>query len=250
MSETNELYKAGRDFLRPRWSMLKADGWESDQAKGVPAPPQEEPPREGETVIALDPAAKLEAGGGSLLDLLRERKSRRKYDGGAAFSFAELSFLCWAAAGIRDHRPKFSFRTYPSGGARQPLDLFVYVARAESVPAGLYRYLPVEHALALVRAGDHGAELETALGGYFWNAAAVFFWAAVPYRTEWRYGPVSHKVVALDAGHACQNLYLACEAIGAGTCAVGAYDQDLLDAYLGLDGEDRFALYAAPAGKP
>lgn len=249
MSERSELYKTGRDFLRPRWSLIGGD-WKSDQAKGVPVPPQEDPPAEGDLIVPLVPPADLTLRGGGLPELLRERKSRRKYDPAASFHAEELSFLCWAAAGIREHRPKFSFRTYPSGGARQPLDLFVYAARAESVSAGLYRYLPIEHALALVRAGDHAEELGAALGGYFWNAAAVFLWAAVPYRTEWRYGPVSHKVVALDAGHACQNLYLACETIGAGTCAVAAYDQDKLDAYLGLDGEDRFALYAAPAGKP
>jgi hypothetical protein len=30
---------------------------------------------------------------------------------------------------------------------------------------------------------------------------------------ERRYALAAHKVIALDAGHVCQNLYLACEAI-------------------------------------
>jgi len=42
---------------------------------------------------------------------------------------------------------------------------------------------------------------------------------------EWRYDLASHKVIAIDAGHVCQNLYLACEAIGAGTCAIAAYNK-------------------------
>ncbi|MFA6504968.1 MAG: SagB/ThcOx family dehydrogenase [Treponemataceae bacterium] len=249
MSDKRSLYKSGRDFLRANWRLI-SDGWESDQAKGVPAPSQEDAPVPDAVIVPLVSAAELQPRGEPFLTLIRERKSRRKFDPAAALSAEELSFLCWAAAGIRDYRPKFSFRTYPSGGARQPLDLFVYVSRVDGVKTGLYRYLPVEHALTLVREGDHSAALEEALRGYFWNAAAVFFWAAVPYRVEWRYGPVSHKFVALDAGHSCQNLYLACESIGAGTCAVGAYDQEKLDAYLGLDGEDRFALYAAPVGLP
>ena len=40
---------------------------------------------------------------------------------------------------------------------------------------------------------------------------------------------------------------------GVQTCALpilGAYDQQKLDEYLGLDGEDMFALYAAPVGVP
>jgi SagB-type dehydrogenase family enzyme len=66
---------------------------------------------------------------------------------------------------------------------------------------------------------------------------------------EWRYGPVSHKVIAMDAGHAAQNLYLACEAINSGTCAIAAYNQEYVDELLGLDGVDEFVIYLAPVGK-
>ena len=57
------------------------------------------------------------------------------------------------------------------------------------------------------------------------------------------------KVIAVDAGHVCQNLYIACEAVRAGTCAIAAYDQELADALVGVDGEDEFVLYMAPVGK-
>ncbi len=59
----------------------------------------------------------------------------------------------------------------------------------------------------------------------------------------------AHKVSALDAGHVCQNLYLAAEAIGAGTCAVAAYDQEKMDLLLGVDGKEEFTIYLAPVGK-
>jgi len=39
------------------------------------------------------------------------------------------------------------------------------------------------------------------------------------------------------------------EAIGAGVCAVAAYDQEALDAFLHLDGEEEFVIYLAPVGK-
>ena len=65
---------------------------------------------------------------------------------------------------------------------------------------------------------------------YVTDSAVVFIWTAIPYRTEWRYTFISPKIIALDAGHLCQNLYLASEAIGAGTCAIGAYDQEALEA--------------------
>jgi SagB-type dehydrogenase family enzyme len=124
--------------------------------------------------------------------------------------------------------------------------------RVTGVEAGCYRYLPKEHQLVLEFCED-GMEEEisrAASGQRFAGEAAVtFIWTAMPYRMEWRYGLASHKVIALDVGHVCQNLYLACEVIGAGTCAIAAYDQEYSDRLLRLDGNDEFVIYLAPVGK-
>jgi len=53
----------------------------------------------------------------------------------------------------------------------------------------------------------------------------------------------------LEAGHSCQNLYLASGAIGAGMCAIGAYNQEELDGLLKVDGTDEFTIYAGVVGK-
>ena len=80
-------------------------------------------------------------------------------------------------------------------------------------------------------------------------AAAVLFWTCLPYRSEWRYGRDAAKLCLLDAGHVCQNLYLAAEAIGCGVCGIGAYDQEAIDKLLGIDGSDEFVVYYSPVGK-
>jgi SagB-type dehydrogenase family enzyme len=127
------------------------------------------------------------------------------------------------------------------------------VHRIEGLSAGLYRYLPLEHALTLVRGvvdADAGEKiLDEALMAHNFGAAVTFLWAAAPERSEWSYNFEAHRLMLLDAGHICQNLYLACEAVGCGTCAVGAYDQEKSDRFLGIDGTDRFLVYAAPVGK-
>jgi nitroreductase len=53
----------------------------------------------------------------------------------------------------------------------------------------------------------------------------------------------------VDAGHVCQNLYLAAEAIGAEVCALGTFLDDELNDLLGIDGKEQFALYMATVGK-
>ena len=48
------------------------------------------------------------------------------------------------------------------------------------------------------------------------DSAATFIWVADMTRMYWRYGERGYRYIHLDAGHVCQNLYLAAEAIIAG----------------------------------
>lgn len=264
----DDRFLQSRHFLKSNWHFVKE--FPSDQSLGLPAPLQELPPEPDDSVIVLPPveaaygesagnAQKLGAdlstpgvGSGAastLHSLLKTRQSRRLFQA-IELPLATLSYLLWSCEGVRENKGKFSFRTTPSGGARHPLDVYVFARRIEGLKPGLYRYLPLEHSIVLERDGDDSGALDEALMGQLQNSSCVIFWAAVPYRSEWRYGKAADKLVALDAGHSCQNLYLACEVLGLGTCAIGKYDQNGLDRYLGLDGEDMFAMYAAIVGKP
>jgi SagB-type dehydrogenase family enzyme len=126
------------------------------------------------------------------------------------------------------------------------------VLKVEGLDNGIYRYLPLDHSLVFIRGIDKLPAHLTAAArgqGFTGQAAVTFIWTAIPSRTEWRYAEASYKVIALDAGHVCQNLYLACEAIGAGTCAIAAYNQTLADDLLEVDGDEEFTIYMAPVGK-
>ena len=133
------------------------------------------------------------------------------------------------------------------------METYVVVLRVEGVPAGVFRYLPESHKLLRVRPLEApGPVLIAACYGQEFpgRAAAVLVWTAVPARTEWKYGYISHRMIAMEAGHVCQNVYLASEAIGAGACAVLAYDQERMDELIGADGIEEFTLYMATVGKP
>ncbi|WP_372847222.1 SagB/ThcOx family dehydrogenase, partial [Pontiella sp.] len=184
-----------------------------------------------------------------LIEVIAQRKSDRKFLP-TPLTLEELSFLLWATQGMRDDTNRR--RTAPSAGARHPFETYLIVDKVEGVEPGLYRYLPLDHKLLFLRADAHFPEqvTEACRGQVFCgNSAAVFVWTAIPYRTEWRYDIIAHKMIALDAGHVCQNLYLASTAIGAGTCGIGAYDHKRMDALIGVDGVDEFTVYLAPVGK-
>ena len=236
--------------LKANWDLLA--GFVSDQNRGIEHPPLQRSLPEGAEVVRLplaDPDAHSEMSPGGVIDA---RKSVRKFTG-EPITMEELSWLLWATQGVKKVLKDgvASLRTVPSGGARHPMDTYLIVNGVTDLEPGLYRYLPVDH--SLVRLGGRIAP-ETAAEGclgqpFAGDCAVCFVWSAIPYRTSWRYGPVSDKIIALDAGHICQNLYIACTALGLGTCAIGAYDQEKMDGLLGLDGEDEFVIYVSPVGR-
>ena len=245
-------YKQNRYFLKD--SVRKTiDFSKTDQSIGVSPPPIEKPFRSDQELISLDqPQDFIGSYSIDLQSAIRNRKSHRKYVA-KPMSLRELSFLLWATQGIRRQIDSgHALRTVPSAGARHALETYLAVLNTQTLEPGFYRYLPLEHKLA-VESLDSTTGEKIAKACFYQNwvaaAAVVFIWTAIPYRMEWRYDLAAHRVILIDAGHVCQNLYLSCEAIGAGTCALAAYDQDLMDQILGLDGDDEFAIYAAAVGK-
>ena len=247
------------DSIQTYRQFLKSDAWEewskmeTDQRKEMPPPPPQKPYPKDATLIDLVPPQDLTVGKMPLIEAIRQRKSRRKFTK-EALTLEELSFLLWASQGVLQliQNGQVTRRTVPSGGSRHPFVTYLAVNRVKELEPGLYRYLPLEHKLCFL-----GADVELAdkiadashKQPFVGNCAVTFIWTTIPYRTEWRYSIVSPKIIAQDSGHLCQNLYLASEAIGAGTCAIGAYDQDKMDRILGLDGANEFVIYVAPVGK-
>jgi SagB-type dehydrogenase family enzyme len=189
-----------------------------------------------------------------LLEAVRRRQSHRRYTNDP-LTLEELSLLLWTTQGAREivrrQDQNYVMRTVPSAGARHPFETYLLANRVTDLQPGLYRYLPVDHRLCPLETAPglisrmHSACFEQ----YVEDSAVTLVWTAIPYRTEWRYAIFSPKVIALDAGHVCQNLYLAATAIGAGACAIGAYNQTAMDAVLDVDGEDEFVIYMATVGK-
>jgi SagB-type dehydrogenase family enzyme len=248
-----KAFSQHRFFLKD--SIRKSiDFRETDQSRRVPPPPVEKPFDPDAPLIQLPQQDQWEKAipQYDLVSAMSGRKSRRAFSPGR-FPIEELSFLLWATQGINKTRGgNLAFRTVPSAGARHSFETYLFIMGIEGVPKGIYRFLPVENALLFL---DEPDNMEMRLSRACLNqrfvsqGAVTFVWAALPYRMEWRYHLAAHRVILIDAGHVCQNLYLACEAIGAGTCAVGAYDQEQLDDLLHLDGVDEFAVYLAPVGK-
>jgi SagB-type dehydrogenase family enzyme len=244
--------KANRDFLKDSLR-LQIDFSQTDQHRGVRPPPIQKPPVAGQVMISLPKAETFKAFYGTdLITAIDMRRSHRRFLDNP-LTLSELALLLWATQGISEIvAPGCALRTVPSAGCRHAFETYLLVNRVETLESGIYRYLPLEHALVFEHTEEDlpnrltGATLGQAFVG---TAPLTFAWSVLPYRMEWRYELAAHRVIAMDVGHLCQNLYLSCAAIGAGTCAIAAYHQALMDKLLRLDGEDEFTLYLAPVGK-
>jgi SagB-type dehydrogenase family enzyme len=224
----------------------------SPQKQGLLQPPLELPFPAAAALIALPGRDDISSYPTELRTLIEARKTLRRYQE-ASLSIQELSGLLWMTQGVKGiHKSQSTIRNVPSAGARHAFETFLLVNRVAGLDPGLYRYLALENALLPL-------DVESGIGEKITEAcfnqqqvptsAVTFIWVAVTERMTWRYVERGYRYLHLDAGHVCQNLYLAAEAMGCGVCAIAAFDDDLLNAALGLDGESCFAIYLGTVGK-
>ncbi len=245
--------------------MLKDNGYEfieqtkynnisqSDQQLGKPQPPYEIPLEEGKPLIDLPDPETIDLGVYDLREAIEKRRSLRRYTDDP-LSLEELSYLLWLTQGVKkiDEKRHVVWRTVPSAGCRHPFETYLSINRVEGLTPGLYRFAAVAHKLIPLEINDEFNDrlTEACLGQRQVQTSAVtFIWAAVPYRTVWRYSERSYRYLYLDAGHVCQNLHLAAESINCGICAIGAYDDDAADALMGFNPPEMFVIYLASLGR-
>jgi len=245
--------------------MLKKNGYEfveetkypnlseSDQGQEKPQPPYEIPLEKDKPLIDLPDPQSIELGSFDLRQAIEERRSLRRYTE-APLSLEELSYLLWLSQGVKkvDEKRHVTWRTVPSAGCRHPFETYLSINRVEGLEAGLYRFAALEHKLvALEISKEFNEKLTEACMGQrqVQTSAVTFIWAAVPYRTVWRYSERSYRYLYLNTKHVCQNLHLAAESINCGICAIGAYNDDAADELMGFAPPEMFVIYLASLGR-
>jgi SagB-type dehydrogenase family enzyme len=170
------------------------------------------------------------------------RRSEREF-GGEPLSLADAGQLLWAAQGItRDD----GLRTAPSAGARFPVEVYAVVRQ------GVFHYRPTSHSLQRMSAEDRREALAAATRGQAFVATAplTIVLACVLARTLQRYGEGrGMRYVAMDVGHAAQNVLLQAVALGLVSVPVGAFEDQAVHDALSLPG-DHAPMYLLPVGKP
>jgi len=177
-------------------------------------------------------------GGLPLLQALAQRQSGREF-APDALSPQTLSNLLWAAAGV--NRPALGGRTAPSAMNAQEVDLYV------ALPAALYRYDPVAHALDLVTAMD--VRRVTGYQDFVDKAPLDLIYVADHGRMKLVPAAQRESYASAAAGAMAQNVYLYCASEGLATVIRAWIDRAALSRAIGLD-DDKQVLLAQTVGKP
>jgi SagB-type dehydrogenase family enzyme len=197
----------------------------------------------------------------SVEQALTERHSVRQF-AEESVTLKEMGQLLWAAQGVtrpQEERPSHwppewqwmgGRRTAPSAGALYPLEVYLVAGNVEGIDAGLYRYVPLEHALEPVSTGDMREALtevslrQAAIAG----APAVLVVAAVYQRVAVKYEERGTRYARIEVGAVAQSVYLQAGALDLGTVLIGAFRDAEVKDVLGLPA-DHEPLAIMPVGK-
>lgn len=191
----------------------------------------------------------------SLEETLFRRRSRRRFIN-APILLKELSQLLWAAYGINESRRNTlavrpRLKTSPSAGGCYPLEVYTVIENVDQVESGFYKYIASNHSIEEWLSGELRKDLSSAAYNqeFIRDAAINIVFTAIYERNTRRYGQRGRdRYVCMDLGHAGQNVYLQAEALGLGTCAVGAFNDERVHSVLQLPYEE-VPLYIMPVGR-
>jgi SagB-type dehydrogenase family enzyme len=174
--------------------------------------------------------------GTSVEKALLSRRSVREFRE-EPLTLAEIGQLLWAAQGVTSPG---GLRTAPSAGALYPLETYIVAGNVTGLAAGVYRYLPHQHALALIIPGDRRGEVSDAAlyQASIRKAPVSLVFSAVFARSTGKYGKRGLLYVYMEQGHAAENVFLQAVSLNLGTVVIGAFDDAGVKKVLSLPPEE------------
>jgi SagB-type dehydrogenase family enzyme len=197
-----------------------------------------------------------------LVDCLNQRRSVRSYaDNPLPLSSLEQILQLTARSFALVQTPNLgwvSYRNYPSGGARYPLEIYPFAYHVAGLNAGAYRYDPFRHRLELLDTEpDHREALLNAAVARMSDAvprhgrpAVLFVITAVFERTCWKYRGMPYHIILEETGALYQTLYLTATRLGLAPCAIGAFPERAIAEVLNLDSRDEAQVGLFALGVP
>src|ERR1700730_18620509 len=250
------LPEGGFHFLTKDVRYVGGDWTPEEKMQTIPGTPQ--PPLfkkvEGAESISLPvPARETD----SFFQTLHARRTKREFSDApvALDAVSKLLHTTWGVQGYIEsrHFGPLPLKTSPSGGARNPVEVYLMALKVKGLNPGLYHYDARDHALEKLssEATSQMARAYCADQPFAARSAALFIMTAVFARTLWKYHhPRAYRVVLLDAGHLGQTFCLTATRMGLAPFTTAALKDTLIEKDLGIDGISESVIYVTGVGLP
>ena len=118
-----------------------------------------------------------------------------------------------------------SRRSYPSAGARYPLEVYLIPLGVKSLKQGLYHYNVKENALEALLIEDMWEWVLACTGNEKWilDANFLIIITGIPDRSRIKYGDREFRYMLIEAGHLSQNICLLATELGLRSCPIGGF---------------------------
>lgn len=191
------------------------------------------------------------------LDAAYGRRSTRAF-ADVPLALADLGAVLQVAGGFIDivddpETGPSTFKTSPSAGARDPVEIYVHARDVVGLPAGVHHFSPARCGLEQIGPAVDDEQLAAAVGGQPWLVAApaLLIYTAVIERSQWRYGSRrAYRDVLLGLGHVSQTVLLTASAMGLGALTATAVSDEALEELLGCDRVAEPVLAVTALGRP
>ncbi|MGE1108170.1 SagB/ThcOx family dehydrogenase [Bacillus wiedmannii] len=202
------------------------------------------------------------------IDSLFGRRSSWEFSGGTMGREKFHQLLQFSAGTtekkkIVSHDKEFiiSKRSYPSGGALYPVEIYLYVQNIEGLDRGIYLFNPSHNTLHLVKKeedldlhiNDLGISTDSKRNpliaeNNYEQAAVIFLLVANFEHQVDKYGLRAYRLALMESGHLSQNILLVSTYLKLKAIPFTGFYDDRINNFLGLDGKGKSILYMIPVG--
>lgn len=178
--------------------------------------------------------------------LLARRTTCRNFDPHRPLSMSLLAVMLQRTFGSTGEQRVgedlvFLKKNVPSGGGLHPIEAYLIIQNVEGLAAGLYHYRGDAHVLEPIEASERVDRefVMGVVGQQHWFADAHVLVVLAPRfnRTFWKYRQhaKSYRVIAMEAGHLSQTLYLAATDVGLGAFITAAINEKAIERTFSLN---------------
>lgn len=181
----------------------------------------------------------------NLSEMARDRRSTKAFSGDR-LSLAHLAGILSNSYGVQrtevmhEARVPWQFRPIPSPGGLFATEIYVVLVNSDAAP-GLYHYRPDINGLEQLRTGDFSDFVAGSCGvdPYIDSAGKIggmLIFTSMIERLAIKYGERTYKFMLIETGLLAQQVTLAVESLGLGSCMLGGYFDDDVHEFLKVDG--------------